>query len=99
VEKLNGKIPARTEIKAFGLEIKNPKLNVTLFRILQELISNSLRHLQGEKISIHINSFEDAINIVYEDNGKGFTWDGNKNGLGLYNIESRTSICKWKTEI
>jgi signal transduction histidine kinase/ligand-binding sensor domain-containing protein len=89
VAKLNGKIPATIEVNAFGPEIKDPKLSLTLFRILQELISNSLRHSDAEKISLHINSFEDLINIVYEDNGKGFAWNVNQNGLGLYNIESR----------
>jgi signal transduction histidine kinase len=60
-----------------------------VFRIIQELISNSLKHSDAKNISIHINAFDDLLNIVYEDNGKGFVWNDTQRGAGLFNIESR----------
>jgi signal transduction histidine kinase len=89
IEKLNGQISMTIELNTFGAEIKDPKLSITIFRIIQELISNSLKHSNAKKISLHVNSFEDLLNIVYEDNGKGFDWDNRKQGLGLFNIETR----------
>jgi signal transduction histidine kinase len=88
-EKINGKVPARIKINTFGKEIKDPAVSVSVFRIIQELISNSLKHADAKNISIHINAFDDLLNIVYEDNGKGFNWSENQRGAGLYNIESR----------
>jgi two-component system, NarL family, sensor histidine kinase LiaS len=67
---------------------------VAIFRIIQELISNSLKHSKASGIRLHVSSFDDLISIVYEDNGKGFTWNGDSKGLGLYNIESRLQTLK-----
>lgn len=89
IAKLNDAIPLRVELKAFGPEVKDPRLNIAVFRVLQELISNSLKHSNAQVITLHINSFDDLLNIVYEDNGKGFSWEIANKGLGLYNIESR----------
>lgn len=89
VDKLNNTIPVKIEFYSFGPDVKDPRLNITVFRILQELISNSLKHSNADTIALHINSFDDLLNILYEDNGKGFSWENNQKGLGLYNIESR----------
>jgi signal transduction histidine kinase len=82
-------MPLRVELKTFGPEVKDLRLNIAVFRVLQELISNSLKHSDAKVITLHINSFDDLLNIVYEDNGKGFSWELANKGLGLYNIESR----------
>jgi signal transduction histidine kinase len=88
-EKINGKVPVEISINTFGKEIRDPALSISVFRIIQELISNSLKHADAKNISIHINAFEDLLSVVYEDNGKGFEWQKNSSGAGLYNIESR----------
>lgn len=89
VEKLNGSIPVEIHLNTFGPEIKNPKITLAIFRIIQELISNSLKHSNASAIRLNVSSFDDLVSIVYEDNGKGFIWSGESKGLGLYNIESR----------
>ena len=64
-----------------------------VFRILQELMNNSLRHGKATEISITFK-FLDGINICnYKDNGKGFDDKNNENqkGLGMKNIDSRIS--------
>src|SRR5688572_16319859 len=94
VEKLDGAVPVKINFNTFGSDIQDASLSMTVFRIVQELISNSLKHSNANTISLHINSFEDLLNIVYEDNGKGFSWDTDKKGLGLYNIESRLQSVK-----
>jgi signal transduction histidine kinase/ligand-binding sensor domain-containing protein len=94
INKLNGTISPKIELHTFGPDIKDPGINIAVFRVLQELISNSLKHSDAQSIALHINSFEDLLNIVYEDNGKGFSWDAANKGLGLYNIESRIQSVK-----
>jgi len=94
VEKMKGNMPVQIHMDTFGNEIQDPELSITIFRIIQELISNTLKHAQATRIRIHINSFDDSLNIVYEDNGKGFTWEYIKRGLGLYNIESRVQLLR-----
>jgi signal transduction histidine kinase len=94
IEKLNGSIPVEIQLDTFGPEVKNIKITVAIFRIIQELISNSLKHSAASAIRLHVSSFDDLISIVYEDNGKGFNWSRESKGLGLYNIESRLQTLK-----
>jgi signal transduction histidine kinase len=52
-------------------------------------LTNSIKHSFARNITIHLNSFDDVLNIVYEDDGVGFSYDPLQSGLGLDNIESR----------
>lgn len=60
-----------------------------LYRIVQELINNTSKHAQASQIFISFTQHEDGLNIVYEDNGKGFDVMQQKKGIGLQNIEER----------
>jgi signal transduction histidine kinase len=89
IGKLNKSIPIPIALKTFGKDIHKHEMNIIVFRVLQELVTNSIKHSFAKNITIHINSFEDVLNIVYEDDGIGFTYDPLQGGLGLDNIESR----------
>ncbi|MFC7772491.1 tetratricopeptide repeat-containing sensor histidine kinase [Flavobacterium sp. GCM10027622] len=60
-----------------------------LYRILQEIINNTLKHAQCSSLSILITSFGDYINIIAEDNGIGFDPTKKAEGIGLQNIRER----------
>jgi signal transduction histidine kinase len=89
IAKLQRNIPIKIAIKTFGKEVDDYELNIIVFRIIQELITNSIKHSFAKEITIHLSSFEDVLNILYEDNGVGFSYDPVQSGLGLDNIESR----------
>ncbi len=65
-----------------------------IFRILQELLNNSIRHGKATEISIHFTTFGQRKNFTYVDNGLGFdsSNDENSKGLGMKNIESRINF-------
>lgn len=75
-----------------GYLIKAKELH--LFRIIQELINNSIRHGKAKEISLEIKEQESELIINYTDNGVGFNSKDKKNniGLGTKNIESRVEI-------
>lgn len=65
-----------------------------VFRILQELMNNSMRHGKATEIWIAFSN-NDQVNICnYEDNGIGFDVEKleNQKGLGMKNIDSRVSF-------
>ncbi len=66
-----------------------------VFRILQELINNSIKHGKASHISITFNN-QNGTTCFYKDNGHGFNYDSleNKKGLGMKNIESRINFIK-----
>ncbi|WP_299221672.1 ATP-binding protein [uncultured Aquimarina sp.] len=71
---------------------KTKELNI--YRIIQELITNTLKHAEASDIKIEMKNQNQALIIVYEDNGKGLDQKQlqYRKGLGLKNIESRLSV-------
>jgi two-component system, NarL family, sensor kinase len=67
------------------------EVQLNIFRIVQELLNNSLKHGKATKISIAFEPIDNKVQCVYSDNGVGFeTTNLQKNkGLGMRNIESR----------
>lgn len=65
-----------------------------LFRIIQELINNSIRHGKAKSIAISFEMIDGGKIGKYTDDGIGFdTSDSrNKNGLGMKNIQSRVDF-------
>jgi len=63
---------------------------VTIYRIVQELVANILKHAEASEIAFQFLKKEDSLHITVEDNGKGFDadWRG-ATGMGLNNINSR----------
>lgn len=69
---------------------KNRHLHV--FRIIQELMNNSIKHGKAKAIRITFNENSGVVTCKYTDNGKGFDMKAlkdKKTGLGMKNIESR----------
>ena len=66
-----------------------------IYRIVQELISNTIKHAEAKNIYIQSELKADALSILYRDDGKGLI-DGNKfqNGMGIHNIKSRIRMMK-----
>ena len=76
-----------------GLENRlENSLELTLFRIIQELITNTIKHAEATEVTIHITNHEDSLNLMVEDNGKGFNpsqiTKTNK-GMGISSIDKR----------
>ncbi len=67
----------------------NEIVKMELFKIIQELMTNTLKHSQASKADIHLNYFEDSISLIFEDNGVGFNSKEKKTGIGFNNIENR----------
>ncbi len=66
-------------------------LELTIFRIVQELITNVIKHAEATEASIHITKHEESLNIMVEDNGKGFNTKNitKKSGMGIHSIDKR----------
>jgi signal transduction histidine kinase len=72
-----------------------------IFRILQELMNNSLRHGKATEICISFKNIAGLATCNYEDNGVGFdsTNAENQKGLGMKNIDSRISFLNGSIKI
>jgi PAS domain S-box-containing protein len=68
-------------------------VEIVLYRIITELINNSLKHAQAGKIEIYLEMIDQVLQMTYLDDGKGFDKETAMNnltgGMGLKNIVSR----------
>ncbi|MCK3683135.1 ATP-binding protein [Maribellus sp. YY47] len=77
------------EAKRFRYDIE-----IGLFRVISELLNNSLKHAAPDKISLNITETGDLLKMTYSDNGVGFEMNNQPNslkgkGMGFENIRSR----------
>ncbi|OOG77891.1 hypothetical protein B0E43_03775 [Algoriphagus sp. A40] len=77
------------------------EMSIALFRIVQEALTNIVKHAHATKVSLHVLDKEDEIYVVVEDNGKGFVESEvlKKDGLGLRNIRERAKLLDGYAEI
>lgn len=83
--------------KEDSLMTKEQEINI--FRIVQELINNSIKHSKATKIRISLSEFDNVLSLYYFDNGIGFDIDKVKLGSGIKNIKERVEIFDGTLEI
>lgn len=81
------KIEVQYEID-FNQELEN-NVSIEIYRIIQELLNNALKHSSCSKIRLDISAINGEMNLIFNDNGIGFIPDKIKRGMGLSNIEKR----------
>lgn len=65
---------------------------LTLYRIIQELINNAVKHAEATEILVQYVVDGDKVNITVEDNGTGFKNDRQETkGMGLHNLKTRVA--------
>ncbi|MEM7372597.1 MAG: tetratricopeptide repeat protein [Bacteroidota bacterium] len=64
-------------------------IEISLYRIVQELINNVIKHSDANEVAIQFLKSTHHLALIVEDNGKGFKEEPIKSGIGLMNISSR----------
>lgn len=66
-------------------------VEISLYRICQELVNNIIKHSEAKAVSVQLLKTSSHLVLVVEDNGKGFIFndENSRNGIGLMNISSR----------
>lgn len=78
------------ELDVFGLEDRlDRSLEVTVYRIVQELVTNALKHARPSELSISVTRGRGRLSIIVADNGSGFDPSKGADGLGLVNVRQR----------
>lgn len=71
---------------------------IHLFRIVQEVVHNVLKHAQASRLDVHLNKYAKKLVLLIEDNGVGFS-PNNTDGIGIQNIKNRVSYLKGQLNI
>ena len=69
------------------------RIEISLYRVLQELINNIIKHSQATEVSVQLIQNKGKLVLFVEDNGKGMS-SNSSDGHGLLNIKSRLDMVK-----
>ena len=69
--------------------VKEDGLATALFRIVQEALTNVVRHSGADKVLVSLHHANDQLTLVVSDNGRGFVLDGGSGGVGLVSMRER----------
>lgn len=67
------------------------KYQMEVYKIIQELMTNTIKHAEATNIDIHLSIIENELSLLFEDNGKGFNQNIIKEGIGFENIKNRVN--------
>jgi signal transduction histidine kinase len=74
------------------LERLPDNIEVSIFRITQELLNNVLKHSEADFVSLLITLKANVVTMIFEDNGKGFDATTVKKGIGFSSLSSRVGL-------
>lgn len=92
-----------TELELIGFENLRieENLEMTIYRIIQELLNNIVKYADASHVLIQLSKYESDIQVLVEDDGKGFDIGGamKSNGLGIQSIITRVDQQKGEIDI
>ncbi|QCX38722.1 histidine kinase [Aureibaculum algae] len=71
------------------INVLDESIQVEVFNIIQELVTNTLKYAKAKNVEIHLNVHNNSLQLLFEDNGIGFDQSKTPTGIGLQNIKSR----------
>ncbi|MEO8210016.1 MAG: two-component regulator propeller domain-containing protein [bacterium] len=74
-----------------------PEVEINIYRIIQECLTNIIKHSEATEVIVHLKKLEKEISIFISDNGKGFDVDkkfsdSERKGFGLRGIPERVKL-------
>ena len=92
---------AEYHVELVGVEgrVLPMRFAATLFRIVQEAITNSVKHAEARSVNVVVHANDERVRLVVEDDGKGFDLAAHTLGLGLSGIRQRAKLLGGWAEI
>ncbi len=92
----------KISLQTYGIGTQHDKNEqIMIYRIIQELISNAIKHADAETILVQCIQNDEKIFITIEDDGKGFDKEitSTSPGLGLSTVRNRVAYLKGSLDI
>ena len=74
------------------IKIKDEFKLLHIYRVIQELLNNTLKYAKAKKVDITFDTIGDELIMTYQDDGVGFDTNKLSEGLGLGNIKTRIRL-------
>jgi signal transduction histidine kinase len=100
---IDGSGALHVSYQSYGLEQAeiDQTMAITLYRIVQELVNNALKHAAAKTAIVQVTKTGQTISVTVEDDGKGFdpAISDRSGGIGWSNIRNRVEFLKGKLDI
>ncbi|MFB9841331.1 sensor histidine kinase [Mucilaginibacter ginsenosidivorans] len=98
--KMNDNTPIQVAFtRKLGDERFGSEIELTLYRIAQELFGNAVKHSEASTIHVDLAKNGNTLVMSFRDNGKGFNIETVKHGFGIKNLRSRVQLINGKIDI
>lgn len=89
--------PVDSHISGFGSRRLSPEIEITVYRIIQEALTNIVKHAEANCVSVIMSLAGSSLTAIIEDDGKGFSIKapmtaGSGKSLGLFGMNERASL-------
>lgn len=95
IEKMSEVHPLKISFKAEGKFSLNQDQEINIYRIIQEITHNTIKHSGASLLIIKLKMIQNKLMLITSDNGAGFDIDNEMHlntGLGLLNLRSRAEV-------
>lgn len=93
------KFKIHTDCRLLDESKLNDDLRLTIFRIVQEQLTNIIKHADAKNVKIKIKTLKKRLLLEVEDDGRGFNKKQVNAGLGFKNISSRAQLHKGRLQL
>ncbi|MCH7324007.1 histidine kinase [Solibacillus sp. MA9] len=80
------------------LYLEDEQLNLVIYRLIQELLNNALKHSQAKTVTIHLKELDNGFKLIYSDDGIGcdFHKISQSGSLGIQGMQERVEAYNGK---
>lgn len=71
-----------------------PDLETTVYRLVQEALTNVVKHARAERVTIEIAAVDGAVEVLVRDDGEGFDPAAPRDGFGLTGMRERVGLAE-----
>ena len=90
-------LEVRVEVEVGGR--LSPELETTVYRIVQEALTNIAKHARAEHVGIDVALDYDVVRVEVTDDGRGFDPEARVEGFGLVGMRERVALAHGQLEI
>jgi signal transduction histidine kinase len=77
----------------------SPELQSTLYRVIQEGLTNVSKHARAENVQLDVREHAGAITLVLRDDGEGFDTEARRTGFGLVGMRERLELAGGRLDV
>jgi signal transduction histidine kinase len=76
-----------------------PEVETTVYRLVQEALTNVAKHAQAERVRVHVALDYDVVRVEVSDDGRGFDPEARVEGFGLVGMHERVALARGQLEV